>query len=133
LGVILAQEVKVAVEKNFFNNRGMNGRSVNNGCSLCGTRNARQSTGCGCNGDKDDSLLQKIQEIDFAIYETVLYLDVYPCSAEALAYYHTLICEKEALMKEYESTVGPLSAFGNRDRSSWNWVKKPWPWEHSAN
>lgn len=122
------------MDKNYYNTRGMNMRSVNNGgCSFCGSRNARQSSGCGCQEGNGDSLLRKIQEIDFAIYETVLYLDAYPCSSEALAYYHTLICEKEALKKEYESKIGPISAFGNTDRSSWNWVKKPWPWEYSAN
>ena len=130
-----AWEVEAAVDKNYYNNaRGMNRQAVNNGvgCAFCGNRNARQSSGCSCqNGG--DSLMRKIQEIDFAIYETVLYLDVYPCSSEALAYYHTLLCEKEALSREYESKIGPISAFGNTDKSTWNWVKKPWPWEYSAN
>ena len=35
--------------------------------------------------------------------ETILYLDAYPCSAEALDYYHKLLAEKnkiEALLSE---------------------------------
>ncbi len=75
------------------------------------------------------SLLKKIQEIDFSIYETVLYLDAYPNCREALAYYHTLMSQRKELMCRYEREVGPLSAFGNTSQSSWDWVKSPWPWQ----
>ena len=121
------------MDKNYYNTRGINARSIENSCPMCRTRDTRQPSGCGCNKNDGDDLLRKIQEVDFALYETVLYLDVYPCSSEALAYYHTLVCEMEALTNEYESKIGPLTAFGNRDKTCWNWVKKPWPWEYSAN
>ncbi len=83
-----------------------------------------------CNSSHNGaSLLKKIQEIDFSIYETVLYLDAYPDCREALAYYHTLLAQRKALMCQYEREVGPLSAFGNQSQTSWDWVKSPWPWQ----
>ncbi len=81
---------------------------------------------CNQNGA---SLLKKIQEIDFSIYETVLYLDAYPDCREALAYYHTLMSQRKGLMSQYEREIAPLTAFGNCSQSSWDWVKSPWPWQ----
>ncbi len=74
-------------------------------------------------------LLKKIQEIDFSIYETVLYLDAYPNCREALAYYHSLMSQRKMLMTQYEREVGPLTAFSNQSRESWDWTKSPWPWQ----
>ena len=82
-----------------------------------------------CNNTNGASLLRKMQEIDFSLYETVLYLDAYPNCREALAYYHALMSQRKALMSQYEREVGPISAFGNQSKSSWDWVKAPWPWQ----
>lgn len=84
--------------------------------------------GCG-GGTNGASLLRKIQEIDFSLYETVLYLDVYPTCREALAYYHDLHARRLALAAQYEREVGPLTAFQNQSKTSWDWVKSPWPWQ----
>lgn len=77
--------------------------------------------------------LRKIQEIDFALYETVLYLDAYPDSKEALSYYHSLLSMRARLVAEYERSVSPLTPFSNASTSSWDWVKGPWPWHYEAN
>lgn len=79
------------------------------------------------------SLLKKIQELDFALYETVLYLDAYPENREALAYYHDMLSKRDKLCAEYESHVAPITAFGNESHTSWDWVSGPWPWEYEAN
>ena len=95
-------------------------------------RRATSSYGkaCSCgNGSEDHDLLQKIREIDFAIYEVVLYLDAYPHSSEALAHYRTLIKTRMALLDEYQSKVGPITMFGNTSEKSWDWAATPWPWE----
>lgn len=76
-----------------------------------------------------EALMRKIAETDFALYETILYLDAYPESKEALAYYRALNDTRKALMAEYENQFGPLTAFGNTDPCSWNWTKTPWPWQ----
>ena len=76
-----------------------------------------------------DAMLQKLRQIDFALYDTVLYLDAYPNCRKALAYYHSLLDMKKKLTAEYQAQYGPITAFGNDSRSEWNWTKTPWPWE----
>ncbi len=86
------------------------------------------SKNCSCKKQLDT-----LRAIDFAIQETVLYLDAYPNHPEALEYYHALIAQREKLTAAYESSCGPLTIYQNRSRSSWDWVKGPWPWEADAN
>lgn len=88
---------------------------------------------CSACNQKKTSLSEKIQKVSFAIDETVLYLDVYPNSKEALAYYHQLIDQLETLVDEYESKNGPLTSYGNKSQNSWDWIRGPWPWEYRAN
>ena len=90
--------------------------------------------GCGCEGGRNDCghLMDRIRAVDFALYETVLYLDAYPHSCDALETYHKLKAQSEALHKEYETACGPLTAFGNHSKTSWDWMSKPFPWEYDA-
>lgn len=74
-------------------------------------------------------LLANIREVDFAILETVEFLDAHPNNLKALRYYGKLKTEREALVKEYEEHVGPLTMFGNENNNKWDWVQGPWPWE----
>ena len=73
-----------------------------------------------------------MQEAQFALWETVLYLDAYPTDEEALAYYRQMQEETERLSEEYEAKYGPLSQFtSNGER--WDCIDGPWPWESEAN
>ena len=78
-------------------------------------------------------LLSRIREAEFALVETILYLDAYPDNRQALAFYQDLLSERNRLVDQYENSVGPLTATGNRGNASWDWVKTPWPWEFAAN
>ena len=92
-------------------------------------RVCRGTVGCGsCKKD-----LKKLRAIDFAIQETVLYLDAYPENRQALEYYHKLIEMRGRLLSSYEKTCGPLTMYGNVNRNTWEWVEGPWPWENDAN
>ena len=95
------------------------------------TRGCRGNGPCRNNGGCGE-LLQKIREIDFSLTETVLYLDAYPCSSEAMQYYNKLIAERRQLVDTYEKQCGPLTMYGNQGRT-WEWVEGPWPWEPEAN
>ena len=86
----------------------------------------RENEGC-C------ALQNRLRAIDFALVETTLYLDAYPDSCEALAYYHKLLEERESLAADISKDCGPLTHRENRSQTSWQWVKTPWPWEHEAN
>lgn len=74
-----------------------------------------------------------LRAIDFAIQETVLYLDAYPNCQKALAYYHKLIEQRRQVMEYYEQNCGPITMYGNRSNNSWDWISDPWPWEADAN
>ncbi|MBQ9080015.1 MAG: spore coat protein CotJB [Clostridia bacterium] len=82
----------------------------------------------GCN-----ALMRRIRALDFAIQETVLYLDAYPDCAEALEHYHKLVCERNTAVAEYEQQCGPVTIFGNTSTSKWQWINGPWPWHYDAN
>lgn len=97
-----------------------------------------ESGGCGCDisggiSPARKKLMEQIRAVDFALYEVILYLDVYPNSCDALETYHKLKAQKEALHKEYETTYGPITAFGNQSGASWDWIDSPFPWEFGAN
>ena len=90
--------------------------------------------GCGCGGGsaRCNKLMEQIRAVDFALYETVLYLDVYPHSCDALETYRKLRARSEELHAEYESVCGPLTALGIQSDTSWDWMSKPFPWEYDA-
>ena len=84
-----------------------------------------------CGGCRKD--LKRLRAIDFAIQETVLYLDAYPENRQALEYYHKLIEMRARLLSSYEKNCGPMTMYGNTSRHSWDWIEGPWPWENDAN
>ena len=90
---------------------------------------------CGCEGGSVSAncrkLMEQIRAVDFALYETVLYLDVYPHSCDALETYRKLSAQSEALHNQYEASCGPLTAFGNRG-DTWDLMSRPFPWEYGA-
>lgn len=79
------------------------------------------------------TLMDQIRAVDFAIVETVLYLNAYPENCEALEHYHRLVDKREVLVGNYEHHCGPLTMGGNHSANTWDWTKGPWPWECDAN
>ena len=80
------------------------------------------------------SALARLRAIDFALVDTALYLDAYPECREALAYYHQLLAEREALSSELSGGCRmPMTCRENRNRDSWDWTRGPWPWHADAN
>lgn len=78
---------------------------------------------------KKTHLMRKLREYDFAIFETVEFLDTHPKNKKALEYYTKLRAEREKILAEYEAAFGPITMYGNESDSDWDWVKGPWPWE----
>ena len=100
--------------------------------------NTTSGCGCGCGSDargvgscakgECHTLMKKLQQLDFAIQETVLYLDAYPECCEALALYHQLVEQRREVAKQYERECGPLTGRGGKTAQYWDWVSSPWPW-----
>ena len=78
-------------------------------------------------------LKRRLQKVDFAITEIVLYLDAYPHAKEALAYYHKLTEERTVLMELLAKSGHPITHFDNASSDEWHWAKGPWPWQNEAN
>lgn len=97
------------------------------------TQNVKPRTPCTGNEMRPEQLMEQIRRVGFNIYETVLFLDVYPCSSEALAYLNKLKVRYAELVDQYETKFGPLTALGNRSNTEWRWIYTPWPWEYEAN
>ena len=91
-------------------------------------RNNRASCPCG----NCKALTDQLRKIDFAIYETVLYLDAYPDCARALSYYNELMTERCRIADAVNEACGPLTHRDNRG-GEWLWTKGPWPWQIDAN
>ena len=107
------------------------GEHMENSCPICnGNHNGNHT--CDGNDATCKRLMSQIRAVDFALYETVLYLDVYPNSCDALETYHKLKAQSKALHKEYEAVCAPLTAFGNESTASWDWMSNPFPWEYDA-
>lgn len=83
--------------------------------------------------DKRTQLLRKIQAVDFAVYEAVLYLDGHPDCRRALAYYQRHRDLAAHLRAEYEKHYGPLTNASACETGKWQWIDGPWPWEKEAN
>jgi spore coat protein JB len=80
------------------------------------------------------ALLRRLQVLDFSIVDTVLYLDAYPHSAEALAHYRKLTAERgELIRKLSEDCHRPMTTLDNGNGDAWHWTDGPWPWDPSAN
>ncbi len=74
-------------------------------------------------------LMRQLQELEFAIIETGLYLDGHPNCKKALAYYNQMKEKRNAVREKYETMYGPLTIFANNSNDTWHWVKTAWPWE----
>ena len=79
--------------------------------------------------NEQHQLLMYIDQISFALDDTVLFLDTHPCDTEALAYYQELKEERKMAMEKYASKFGPLQNDNVKCGCSWSWVETPWPWE----
>ena len=78
-------------------------------------------------------LIRELQLVDFSLIDTVLYLDAYPCSTEALNYYHKLLAEKKKLEELLSQSGYPITPGDNTSTYEWKWTDGPWPWELDAN
>ena len=76
--------------------------------------------------------MRKLQELSFAMYETILFLDGHPNNSAAMRYYHDVAKAYAEAKQAYETTYGPVSVSGgchNVSTDTWTWIDGPWPWE----
>lgn len=78
-----------------------------------------------------EQLLDKINEVSFAVNDILLFLDTHPCHEEALAYYKDAAKKRRELMMEYACKYGPLTVDDAmlNEFSTWKWMMQPFPWQ----
>lgn len=78
-----------------------------------------------------DQLLNRINQLSFAVVEMTLYLDSHPTDEEAMAYFEEKSALRNEALEAYARNFGPLTIDTANDTSSrcWEWVNQPWPWE----
>ena len=101
------------------------------GCGACESREEREDGMCMDRSCR--AWMRRLQMIDFALADTVLYLDAYPECKQALAYYRKLIEEREQLLQAGKGRCPAVNAMGNGSEERWQWTQGPWPWQHDAN
>jgi spore coat protein JB len=79
-----------------------------------------------------DKLKNKINAVDFAIHELVLFLDTHPTNQKAMALLKEYRLKKEELIKEYESKFGTyiVTTCDVPASECWQWLDGKWPWEY---
>lgn len=74
----------------------------------------------------------RLQQLEFALDDVVLYLDAYPECNQALEYYHNLLEERNHLLEMINEECGPMTNFSNISKDTWLWTQGPWPWQIEA-
>ena len=80
------------------------------------------------NSEREDMLMQ-LQELDFALIELGLYLDVNDNDRAAIKLFNDYQMKAKELCKMYESKYGPLTFDSMQYGSTFTWDNSPWPWE----
>ena len=77
-----------------------------------------------------EQLLQWIDMVSFAVFDTAFYLDTHPDCKEGLSYYKKHLALRKQAMEEYARMYGPLTLdHVSTCEDRWAWIQQPWPWE----
>ncbi|PHV69632.1 spore coat protein CotJB [Sporanaerobium hydrogeniformans] len=79
--------------------------------------------------NQQSELLDLISSINFALFDTVLFLDTHPTDQNALAFYNQYLKLSKQAVNEYVRYFGPLTSDDVQESNEWTWVNSPWPWE----
>jgi spore coat protein JB len=77
----------------------------------------------------DINLLKEIQDQQFAVLETSLYLNTHPGEQRALDLHNDYAMRLGKLEQEYNDRYSPLTIYCGMFDYPWEWINEPWPWE----
>lgn len=76
-----------------------------------------------------EQLLKRLSAIQFALWETHVFLDTHKGDPDAMKMHETYLKKYKALAEEYEKQFGPLTLSG---QNSDEWLQNPWPWDYNT-
>lgn len=76
-------------------------------------------------------VMNRINEVSFAIHDMQLYLDTHPNDERALEDMRILLEKRRQYLEIHAHYYGPLTMDSTADgcNDSWAWILQPWPWE----
>ena len=81
---------------------------------------------------KRKELMRQIQAYSFTAYDLMLFLDTHPNCREAFDEFKKTLSLLAAMRKQYADSYGSLIYDDLIDRSEYDWIQRPWPWEMEA-
>lgn len=80
--------------------------------------------------NRKEEIELKLYELDFAINDLNLYLDIHPDDTKMFDLFKKYIKELDKVKEEYINMVGPL-CLTDTTSNNYNWLKS-WPWENKG-
>ena len=79
-------------------------------------------------------LKNRINALDFAIHEMVLFLDTHPRDQKAIQMLREYRRRRREAIANYEAKCGPYikTIDDVHPKDYWNWIDSPWPWEREV-
>lgn len=81
--------------------------------------------------NKEDELLIRLSEAEFALNDLSLYLDLHPDNKEIYDKFKMYVKEYKACLDEYEKTFRPLDLCSTYT-NMYDYYKNPWPWDNDG-
>ena len=98
------------------------------------TRPDMPPTCCQSGAGDCKALLYKLQQVEFALVDVGLYLDIYPENKKAKEYFSRLREERDTLTRTLAVKCRrPMTIYDSHGNDDWDWINSPWPWDVSAN
>ena len=83
--------------------------------------------------DSQETALNQISMVGFAINDLTLYLDTHPDCKEGLKLFKELLAKRLELLADYANKYQPLTQLsmitGEPEQSTYDWSEGPLPWE----
>ena len=81
--------------------------------------------------NEKEELLFKVMEMNFAVNDLNLYLDIHPEDRMMYEKFKEYTNKLIAYKDEYAKKYGPL-CLEETDSDNYNWYKNPWPWDNQG-
>lgn len=79
----------------------------------------------------EEALLLKLSQMEFALNDLSLYLDLHPNDMAAFNKFREYTNEYKRYLNEFEKTYRPL-CLSSINKDSYEYYKNPWPWDNDA-
>ena len=79
----------------------------------------------------EEALLLKLSQMEFALNDLSLYLDLHPNDMAVFNKFREYTNEYKRYLNEFEKNYRPL-CLSSIDKDSYEYYKNPWPWDNDA-